>query len=81
MQKDSERTMLTCKKNLLQPQNLLSILYSTQPGPGVYNLKNPRCRLFISNPKLSSAAFSSNHSIVRVQDTNTQVYEGIHSHL
>lgn len=80
MQKDSKRTMLTCKKNLLQLQSLLSILYSTQPGPGVYNFKSPGCRLSISNSKLSSGAFS-NHSIVRVQDTNTQVYEGIHPHL
>lgn len=81
MQKDSQRTMLACKKNLiLQFQSLLSSLHFTPPGLGVHNPKSPGGRQFISNPQVSSDAFSSHHSIAMVQDI-TKVYERIHLHL
>lgn len=76
MQKGSERTMLTCKRNLLlQFQSLFSSLHSTQPGLDVHNPNSPGWRNFIPNPNLFSAAFSLNHSIVIIQNA-TKLMKG-----
>lgn len=69
MPKGSERTMFTCKRNLLlQFQSLFSSLHSTQPGLDVHNPNTLGWRNFIPNPNLFSAALSLNHSIVIVQN-------------
>lgn len=76
MKKGSERTMLTCKRNLLpQFQNLLFSFHSTQPGLGVHNPNSPGWRNFIPNPNIFSAALSLNHSIVIVQNA-TKLMKG-----